>query len=532
MFNTRTESIRKPRSRWAALHRFRVEAPWILSATLALVSMFSMIPTLNHPWGSNWPMYFESARYFWDPTAAYFGWRPPLYPLSLATLGQPLGYVQAAHLIAQISLVIIVFGSALFARLMGGVWVSVLAVLTIPLLQCAVEGGMWTNMYPPAAAAFTLACALGACAWRKPSLGLALLAGLASGLAWRFNHLGLVAVPLAGGLTFLGATKIRARSALLSLPLLFGTGVGTLWSIDQWIIEHWDVPQEDLSTQVIQRRREELDRLQSGQADMQRFSGCTDFEPKPLNWTELTNTCGQQFVSANYGTLRAEDCIPSPKTLLWLLPLTLLPGAWRRDWRDSAASILSFGGPIGAFLIAAGWTSYAEKYAISFLPMMVLIVPLAFDRLGGWVGRLFGRISLGRTMFWFGAFGWIVYTWPTTTSFSADKPNVQRDWESVSGTVAQWAQTDLGSKDIFIDCVPLHIDLVLLPKKREIYAGLPTDVACEDWVTNPPTSDGNTWMVQQYFPEISSTQPSNLRNKGWVLIQEYDAKHRLWKYQP
>jgi hypothetical protein len=389
---------------------------------------------------------------------------------------------------------------------------------------------MWTNMYPPAAAAFALASALGACVWRKPRIGIALLAGLAAGLAWKFNHLGLVAVPLAGGLTMLGATRARSRSALLSLPLVFCSGVGTLWALDQWVVDRWSVPQEDLATQVLQRRREELDRLQSGQTDPDAFSGCTDFEPRPLNWKELTNTCGQQFIAANYGTLRAEDCVPSPRTLIWLLPLTLLPGAWKRDWRESAAAVLSFGGPIGAFLIAAGWTSYAEKYAISFLPMMVLIVPLAFDRAGGWLGRLFGHISIGRTIGWMCALGWIVQTWPGATSFSADRPNVQQDWESISGRVAQWAKTSIGPTDILVDCVPLHIGLVLLPDSRTIHQGLPTDESCSDWVVAPPTSTGTTWMVQQYFPDITSTRPDYLLDNGWMLVAEYDERHRLWKY--
>ena len=88
------------------------ELPWLVAAAVACFAILSIIPTLNHPWGSNWPMYFESARYFWDPTAVYFGWRPPLYPLGLATLGQQMGYVNAAHLIAQSSMVIVVLSTA------------------------------------------------------------------------------------------------------------------------------------------------------------------------------------------------------------------------------------------------------------------------------------------------------------------------------------------------------------------------------------------------------------------------------------
>ena len=132
------------------------ELPWLLVVVVSSSAILVAVPQLNHPWGSNWPMYFEAAHYFWDPTAAYFGWRPPLYPLLLATFGEPMGYVDAAHAIAQISMIVVVAATGAFARWMAGVWASVLAVLTIPLLQCAVEGAMWTNMYPPAAASFFL----------------------------------------------------------------------------------------------------------------------------------------------------------------------------------------------------------------------------------------------------------------------------------------------------------------------------------------------------------------------------------------
>ena len=232
--------------------RLPKEALWLASVVVSCSAILSAIPNLNHPWGSNWPMYFESARYFWDPTAVYFGWRPPLYPLGLATLGQQLGYVHAAHLIAQWSMIIVVFCSALFARLMAGPAVAILAACTIPLLQCAVEGAMWTNMYPPAAAAFALATATAAAVWRCPKLGVALLAGLAAGLAWRINHLGLVAVPLGLGLTLVGASTRKTWFPMLFLPALFTLGTGSVVAVDAWVVKHWNVPQEDLSQQVIQ----------------------------------------------------------------------------------------------------------------------------------------------------------------------------------------------------------------------------------------------------------------------------------------
>jgi len=518
--------LHTPRHWLAPLQRARAELIWLIPTVLSAYILISATPSINHPWGSNWPMYFEAARYFWDPSAAYFGWRPPIYPLSLATLGDAFGYVQAAHWIAQASMVVVICAAGLMARLMVGRGAAILAVGSIPLLQCAVEGAMWTNMYPPAAAALTTAAAAAVGLWRRPSIALAILAGLLAGLAWRMNHLGLVAVPLGVGMAVLGATT---RLKLLIIPALFCVGVSGAVTVDQAIVEHWNVPQEGLNDQVLQRRREELERIGSGQADPELFSACTDLEPKPLNLSELTNRCGQQFVSVNYGTLRTEDCAPSLPTLLWLLPLALLPSATRRSWRDSAAAVLLFGGPIGAFLVASAWTSYAEKYAISYLGMMVLIVPMAFDRLGGWLGVIADRVTAGRTIGLLAAGWWIASSWPAAAPFTADQPNIKRDWESISGEVAEWSRETLNADDLLIDCVPLSVDLVLLPDRANILEGVSTDRVCRDWIEKPPQSSGAIYLVQQSLPGVDSTQPENIEQRGWTLLRELDAHHRLWR---
>ncbi len=502
------------------------EAPWLVGAGLAAGALLSVVPHLNHPWGSNWPMYFEAARFFWDPTAAYFGWRPPLYPLLLATVGQSFGYVQAAHWIAQASMVVVVFSAAWLARLCVGRGGAVIAALSIPLLQCAVEGAMWTNMYPPAAATMTLACALSVLLYRRPMLFGALIAGLACGLAWRINHLGLVAVPLGLGMAIVGA---RSRRHLVMLPMLFGVGTSTAVALDAWVVDRWNVPQESLSDQVIQRRREELDRIASGQSDPAMFSECTGLEPRPLNLEELTSGCAQQFVEANYGTLRTEDCAPPVSMLAWLMPLALLPSARRRSWRDSAAAVLLFGGPLGAFLIAAAWTSYAEKYVISYLGIMVLVAPMAFDRLGGWLGRLVDHVDGGRALGVLAAAAWAIASWPGATTTRADTPNIQLDWESVAGEVAEWAKDSLEPEDLLIDCVPLNVDLVMLPRAAQIKKGVSIQSDCMAWVARPPRSEGQTFLVQQAFDGHPHTGPAHIEAMGWVLVRQLDDRHRLWR---
>jgi hypothetical protein len=179
-------------------------------------------------------------------------------------------------------------------------------------------------------------------------------------------------------------------------------------------------------------------------------------------------------------------------------------------------------------LIAAAWTSYAEKYIISYLGMMVLLAPMAGDRLGGWLGAAIDRVSLGRVLGLLFAATWIVTIWPGAQGPFADKPNIQRDWESHAGDIAEWAKQNLGPDDLLIDCVPLNVDLVLLPSVANIKEGVSTGHDCRRWVVQPPKTAGQTFLVQQSFPHLIQTQPKSLLKHGWVLVRTLDDSHRLW----
>jgi hypothetical protein len=52
------------------------------------------------------------------------------------------------------------------------------------------------------------------------------------------------------------------------------------------------------------------------------------------------------------------------------------------------------------------------------------------------------------------------------------------------------------------------------------------------WSIEPPESSGRIWMVQQAFSDIIDTQPAHMVRHGWVLIEQYDDRHRLWLYKP
>jgi len=485
---------------------------------------------MDHPWGSNWPHYFESAHFFWDPTSAYFGWRTPLYPLALATLGKTMGYAAAAHAIAQTSAVMLVLSAGALGRAWQGPVAGAIAALGVPMLQCAVESAGWTNMYPLAAATAALAVATGATLARWPTLAGALIGGLLAGLAWKLNHLGLVTLPIVGGLLCIGLTRPGSTLKRGLLVGLFSLGIGTASGLDWWVVEHWQVPQEDLSTQVVQRRREELVRIRD--SNDPKFSACTDFEPKPLNLVELTNPCAMQFLDSNYGTVQAEDCGPTPGLLLLLIPLALLPGTRARDraerLRTSASSALIIGGAAGAVYLGAAWTSYSEKYILAFVPVLLAMLPVAGARLGAILGGLIDRDVMGVRLGLLTATILGITVWPKPTGLHADAPRVDSGWEMVAGQAASWAKKSVGEDDLLLDCVPLRVDLAMLPHTVNSRFGIGTQEPCSGWIRQPPEAKGEVYMLTRTFSELAHTSPENIADRGWRRLRSFDAEHHLW----
>jgi hypothetical protein len=509
------------------------ELIWLVGVGIAAALILIANPALDHPWGSNWPHYFESAQFFWDPTSAYFDWRTPMYPYLLATLGQHLGFVGAAQLIAQLSAVLLVLGAGLLGRATSGPVVGAIAALSVPALQCAVESATWSNMYPLAAAVMGLALAAGAVTARWPTLvGAGIAAGFA-GLAWQLNHLGLVAVPMTIGLIALGMVVHIPRRRWPLWALVVALGMGGPVAVDQWIVSRFSVPQTELSKQVLQRRTEELERIRDSPDGRVLFPGCTDFDPKPLNIDELTNRCARQMLANSYGTLRAEDCAPPAWMLLLLIPVALLPASWARGRAERVASSLStgllVGGPAAAILLGAAWTNYSEKYMLAFVPVMVLLIPLGGARLGALVGGFVGHMARGRAVGWIAAGLWVALIWPQPQGFEADAPRIQRSWETMSGEAAAWARSEMDPGDLLLDCVPLRVDLALLPDVVPYRFGIGIEADCREWLKHPPDAQGTVWLIHRTFAELPQTHRAAVASYGWETVHDFGGGHTIWR---
>ncbi len=509
------------------------EALWLAAATWAVSTILIANPALDHPFGSNWPHYFESAQFFWDPTSAYFDWRTPMYPYVLATLGQHLGFVQAAQLIAQTSTIAMVFATGMLARALAGPIAAVIAVLSVPAFQCAVESATWSNMYPMAAGVMAMAIALGAITSRWPTrLGFGITALLAA-TAWQINHLGLVTIPIALGMATLGVVvQVPRRQWALWLVIgLLGLSGPVVWT--QWSVKTYKVPQTDLDTQILQRRREELERIGSLSNREDLFPGCTDFEPKALNATELTNSCAREVLSSNWGTLRAEDCAPAPWLLLVLFPAVLLPATWARSRAEKVTSTMASGlllsGPAAAVYLGATWTNYSEKYMLAFVPVMAILAPVAGARVGRWIGAWMGHACRGMTVGLIASAVWVATVWPQPQIIRADAPRTGRTWETISAEAAVWAKEAVGPGDLLIDCVPLRVDLALLPESIPYRFGVTTEQPCDSWIQSPPEASGSVWLLNRAFDGATKTQPHQVAKHGWEILKHFGDGHYLWR---
>ena len=215
-----------------------------------------------------------------------------------------------------------------------------------------------------------------------------------------------------------------------------------------------------------------------------------------------------------------------------LVPLALLPGVRAKDWaerlRTSASSALIIGGGAGAVYLGATWTSYSEKYILAFVPALLAMLPVACARLGALLGQVTNRSILGSRLGLATAAIVGVTVWPKPTGLHADAPRIETSWEMISGQAARWAQDTVGDDDLLLDCVPLRVDLAMLPKTVPSRFGIGTQEPCSGWIQTPPSVSGEVYMLTRTFPELAHTAPQNIAAQGWRRLHSYDAEHHLW----
>lgn len=487
------------------LARLRHEAPllagWILGWGLcwALGRAWVLDGSL---WGYRWPDYIaEAAMVSLRQSNLYDPFRSPLHGGVVAALGEALGsYADAATLVSSASTAAMVLGAGLLARALCGPWEAGLAALLTPTVGTVAWASRWANSYALLSGASGLALGLGACAAAWPGLGLALGAGLASGVAWGTDSRGLLFAAPAGLLVALGATRPGLGWRRWALLPLFAAGL----ALGPWSGRALGQdPRHSMDTaQKLEWQKGVVERWVriAPRAEVQ--AACAEL-PQAAMLTRgfLGTPCSQEVLRHN-----VRDNLP-PRLPLGLalsavlLPLGLLPG--RRGLRGVLESTLALGAPLGALALLAAFTPLPERYLVQWGVPLAVLGPVGLGRLGRTLlpPRAQGP-ALGLACVALGL--WALWADPAERRrMSADQldPSYAR-WNRIAAQV----KARLGPEDRLLDCSLVYVDLALLPRRTHgppyTNTGAPSmqDVQvmrCLSWMEAPETGAGATWIAVQ-----------------------------------
>jgi hypothetical protein len=500
------------------------ELPWLLGVALGLLGLwwrghaFVPLPFLS---SYDWMEYVPSA---WMVThgidlGGYATWRNPLYPAILGTLGEWVGYNEAAWLLGSIAMSLVVFSAGLGARALANPWAGLVAAVTVPFINPWAEASRWATLYPTLAAAtgMSLACGAAFLRWRQPVW--IMLAGASAGLAWGIDFRGIALVCAVAAMGVLGAEKrwglILAIAATFAAGQLANNAVQISTTKDTSI--------------AVQTQRELELRLAVESGDMHLVRACHD-EPVDSAYPTmrtLFRPCAWAFVADNLD--RAKDQAPFGVGLtLLLLPLVLIGSG--RGWRGRAAPLIVFGSAYGALFLMAVWARLNVHHFVQFAAPIAMTVPVAVGRLLDAMGTRRVRAPLTIVLAALGLF------WVTTQGPWAGKP-VDDLATAEQHQLLGWmldgmgANVNLDGGDVLMDCTGLGVEAALLPTRT--HTGHPNfqpsamSTRCQQWIHHPPQTNGRVWIFTRQEPGFSGPpQPP------WQMIQAFeDGPRRTWLWQ-
>jgi hypothetical protein len=527
-------------------HERATRAAALISIGAVAIWAWVDLPRIDHPMGSDWAQYFTVAEIIWhDDPHLYPPFRKPFFGLVLGLFGEYLGYLNAAQLIGRLCAVLMVIAAGMGAWALVGPIAGVLASCFVVLMPLVMDGALWVNNYPLLGASSSMALAAGAAMCRWPRLGWALVAGASAGMATALDVRGIVVVPAVVALLVLGLPWGQWRRVGLLCLALAGPLVSFM-AYDGWLTRTFEVPQFTLESQLRVQRQAVLEPIRRGQyvdtpALQDACGDVTASQPALQPWVEVldlyrTDSCASALSHYSYGPLRDNRILPGPLTLM-LLPLTLLPIAWRRERRtwfqSSAASLVVFGIPTLTVLTGMSWVFYSDRYLLPFGGVLAMLVPVALGRLFGAVLRFDRRFAA-----WIGtgvaASCWAAWVWPGLDARSLNAPETVKRADYAAGVMAMWAEENVGQEDQVIDCGGLAMDYLLLPQRIAYVRHPPGDPSCEDRIRFPSTSSGQTYLITPIL--LGQTDlagdPVAIAALGWdpISVPRGIERYRLWQH--
>lgn len=497
------------------------EFPWLAGVIAGLIGLwwrghaFVPLPFFS---SYDWMEYVPSAYMVTHgiDLGGYATWRNPLYPGILGSLGEWIGYNEAAWIIASISMSLVVFGSGLGARALANPWAGFVAAITVPLINPWAEASRWATLYPmlTASTAMTLGCGAAYMRWRSPAMGA--LAALFAGLAFGIDFRG-IALLVAVAAFALAATERRWKTvALIAALAAAGPFANQSFSIAQ---------QKQTSTAVgTQRALEVRLALESGNPELVRACQNEPTDEAYPTLSAMMRPCAWAFIKDNMD--RFKDQAPFGVGLtLWALPLALLGG--RRGRKGSLESLLVLGAGFGSMFLMAVWARLNVHHFVQFAGPIAMVVPVAAMRV------LNSLPKMPRQSLWVAAVGLGAGWWVWQNNPWAGKPLddlATAEQHQLLGWMLAGVELhfDPNNGDQLLDCTGLGVEAALLP--RILHDGHPNfqpsaaSQRCQAWIHSPPEIPGRVFLMTR--EENGFAGPPR---PPWTVVQGWeDSPRKTW----
>jgi hypothetical protein len=500
------------------------EWPFLLGCALACALLLRPdVQFFGAPCGSDWSTYLDNAACLWHPDwpeLHFQDWRKPLHAALVGLLGEGLGYVRAAQWISLGATALTVLGAGLLGRALGDRGTGAMAAVCMALLPSLEQSARWVNLYPLQAGLGALALGLAAACLRWPRWGLGALAGLAGGLtlAADLRGVGVLALVLATVAAAAWIARPRGRGlAVLGAALLATLATVTL---DRGLQAHTGQATRALSSQLSIQTEVSIGpnlppAVREACAATQASGGAVD-----------RGTCARALLPHNWRELTASETLP-PAGWLLLLPVALLPARWGR--RSSLGTALILGGSLAIMLLGMGLVAYPERYALLQLVALVVLLPLAWQRLAERVPLPERWRALPTVVATLATAAMALTIWPGLAPLNRQPWGYCRE----AGTPTQelhldrmavigWTREHAAPQDLLLDCSDSALRTLALPERLRLeMAPLQSD-RCAGWVTQPPPVEGRVRMLTMMLPGgqpvMAGTHMLDLQAQGWRRI--------------
>ena len=465
------------------MRRLFREVPLILGVTLGVAGLWwhgRAFVAMDWPAGFDWERYLRETWAYWHPGTMNSTWLEPLYSYILGSLGDAVGWGWAGILISSVGSVLLVLGSGILGRALGGPWVGAVAALAIPLTPQLAAAARWVNVYPALSGATAMGLGCTAALARWPRLFWALSGGGFVGLAWALDGR---TVPLLPGLVLIGAMgalggQTISRRAVLAVAFGLGLMVGPASQSALRV-----VPRET-TTQVAEILRGiELSKLRVSPDPVLR-SACAEEPSEVINLPGLLRPCAGALARDN--AERVDHGLPfGLASTLWLLPLALLPGRLGR--RQTLTAVLVFVPFVGMTLIMSRWIIVTPRYMLQLAGPAAVVVPLALWQAWGLLRQIESLHRL-RAVGPLLAAAWLIRGGPNHPDTG---PLEDSSTYQMMKPVVAYIANEVGPGEVLLDCSESHIEVAILP--RVTHGGAPNHeghdwARCAQWLQDPDGS--------------------------------------------